>query len=381
MADHQLPAYIQNRAFSDFTDYASDGLGSAMPPHVSIQGNLFTLVDATGQEYQPMPTMDCVIVDRSNFACKMYYGGKAYVPGSDDPPVCWSTNGIGPSKEAAQPQARTCQECPNNVRGSATSKISGAAIKACRDEYHMAILPPSIPDMMFRYVLTPGSFENWQNYTAKFKNSNVRISMVVTRMGFQPKVNGVVTFESVSYVDEATNARVETALREKATDLLCGRLDTPKAITASPAQPQIASMITLPAGSTPEQVAKAFAGVRGATQQVQQPAPFEATASAAPFVPPSPAAAAPVATTSAVASPSDPAPAQRRRRRTAAEMAEAQPGPANGQAAPAAAQAAPQAPFPVPGQAAPAGNFGIAQGQPASSNPELSGMLDNFFKS
>lgn len=358
MTDHQLPAYLQNRSVTDFTDYASDGLGSAMPPHVSIQGNLFTLVDATGQEYQPMPTMDCVIVDRSNFACKMYYGGKAYVPGSDDPPVCWSTNGIGPSKEAAQPQARTCQECPNNVRGSATSKISGAAIKACRDEYHMAILLPSIPDMMFRYVLTPGSFENWQNYTAKFKNSNVRISMVVTRMAFQPKVNGVVTFESVAYVDETTNNRVETALREKATDVLCGRLDSPQ---------QVQPTIPLPVpGAAPQT----------GMQTIPQGSPQLQNPSATSMIPNTAAPAG----TAPTASPSDPAPAQRRRRRTAAEMAETQPGASNGQSAPAPA-AALQAPFPVPGQAAPAGNFGIAQGQPAAANPELSGMLDNFFKS
>jgi len=376
MTAHQLPAYLQNRQVADFTDYASDGLGSALPPHVSIQGNLFTLVDATGQEYQPMPTMDVVIVDRSNFACKMYYD-KPWVPGSDEPPVCWSTNGVGPSKDATIPQARTCQECQLNVRGSATSKISGAAIKACRDEYHMAILLPTIPDMMFRFVLTPGSFENWQNYTAKFKNSNVRISMVVTRMGFQPKVNGVVTFDSVSYVDEATNGRVEQALREKATDLLCGRLDSPKAIAAPVTlggQHQIAPNST---GQAP-----LLSTQPGSTMQVQQPDPFVPTSvqNAAPLGQQQP----PTARSAETASPSEPA--QRRRRRTAAEMQAAN-GTQTAQAASTAAQPAPQVPFPVPGATAlppgatgaPQASFGIAQGQPTASNPELSGLLDDFF--
>lgn len=421
MADHQLPAYLQNRQVRDFTDYAADGLGTVLPPHVSIQGNMFTLVDAAGQEYQPLATMEAVIVDRSNFACKMYYD-KPWVPGSDEPPVCWSTNGIGPSKDAPIPQSRSCGECQFNVRGSAISKISGASIKACRDEYHMALLLPSIPDMMFRYVLTPGSFENWQNYTAKFKNSNVKISMVVTQMSFQPKVNGVVMFNSLVYVDEATNRLVEQILREKKTDALVGRNDVPRTtMLAAPVQ-----QINGPYASAPNQAAGVGdfnqsmpapqIAMQQPAQQVQQPAPF---------VSPGAFGSAPIAASPSTNTPmplSNPAPVQpalptspseptlattpRRRRRTAAEMQAAQP---QGQSGPATTgtTAAPQAPFPHPGQAAPqtssqgtvgqAGGFpvsqqpgalpsqtdmgfGMAQGQPVGANPEVSAMLDDFFK-
>jgi hypothetical protein len=45
---------------------------------------------------------------------------------------------------------------------------------------------------------------------------------------------------------------------------------------------------------------------------------------------------------------------------------------------------APQAPFPHPGQVTQPiqtdMGFGIAQGAPASANPELATMLDDFFK-
>ena len=356
MTQHQLPAYLQNRQVADFTDYASDGLGTALPPHVSIQGNMFTLIDATGQEYQPMATMDVVIVDRSKITCKMYYD-KPWVPGSDEPPVCWSTNGVGPSRDAPIPQSPTCQECKFNVRGSAISKISGASIKACRDEYHMAILLPAIPNMMFRYVLTPGSFENWGNYTAQFKNSNVQISMVLTQMGFQPKVNGVVTFKSVAYIDEATDARVQQALLEKATDALVGRNDVPR-----------------PAGAI------------AAPAAMQQP--DSALQQLGPFVPSTPAPAAPLAAfPTPVAEPAAVAQqtateAPRRRRRTQAEMQAAN-GAASPQQPAPEVQLAPQAPFPHPGApaapAAPAGAFGIAPGTPAAADPGVSTMLDSFF--
>lgn len=54
------------------------------------------------------------------------------------------------------------------------------------------------------------------------------------------------------------------------------------------------------------------------------------------------------------------------------------------QQAPQQSQGAPQGQFPV--TQTPAGpqtdmGFGMAQGQPATANPELAGMLDNFFKS
>jgi hypothetical protein len=123
----------------------------------------------------------------------------------------------------------------------------------------------------------------------------------------------------------------------------------------------------------------------GSTMQVQQPAPFVPNQ-------PAPNAAWPgsqgqPAPTAATTSPSEPVPTGRRRRRTAAEMAQAAPQGANG----TAPTAAPQAPFPhpqgttafvanAPSEQAKQGSFGIAQGQPATANPELAGMLNNFFK-
>lgn len=356
MTDHQLPAYLQNRSVPDFTDYANDGIGGALPPHVSIQGNMFTLIDAAGQEFQPMSTMDCVIIDRSTVTCKMYFG-KPWTPGSEEPPMCWSTNGIGPSKDAVSPQARTCAECKHNERGSAVSAISGASIKACRDEFHLAILLPSMPTMMFRYVLTPGSFKNWQVYVGKFKNSNVKMSMVVTRMSFVPKVNGEVQFESVSYIDEATNNIVQKALLEKATDVLCGRLDQPRtAALPAPVQAQQSIPFTPPSSATASTTA------------------LLATNAPMPMANP----------TAQLASPSEGQPQQRRRRRTAAEMQAANGAPPAGQGPVPASQAAPQAPFPHAGGGQqtplPPNNFGIQQGQPAAANPELATMLDDFFK-
>jgi hypothetical protein len=233
-----LPAHLQNRENRHLAERGMSGLGGLMPPHISIQGNSFTLIDASGNEQSAGATLDCVIADVSDVNCKRYYD-KPWEPGSTEPPACFSANGVAPSREASKPQSRTCAECQWNVRGSAISKMSGAAIKACRDEKWLAVLIPTIPDMLFQLIVTPGSFDNWKSYLKKFENTGMGLDFVVTRLTFVPKVNGVIAFEAPGFVDAPTTARIDAALGEKKTDALVGRNDVPIAHGAitGPTQP------------------------------------------------------------------------------------------------------------------------------------------------
>lgn len=232
---NQLPAYLQQRQSRTVTERAASGLGASMPPHISIQGNSFTLIDAAGNEQNEGGMIDVCIADISDVNCKRYMDpNKPWMPDSKDPPLCWSANGVAPSKEAAVPQNAICATCTHNERGSAVSKISGASIKACRDEKWMALILPKYPTMLFRLVLTPGSFKNWKEFLAPFEKHGVEISDYVTRMQFEPKVNGVIQFLSgiganntAVYIDENTYKSREAALTGKATDILVGRNDTP----------------------------------------------------------------------------------------------------------------------------------------------------------
>lgn len=371
----QLPQHLQGRTSHNIAEKAAVGLGSVLPPHISIRGNTFTLVDAGGNEAAFGPTLDIVIVDSSEQPQKRYYDQK-WTPQSNDPPLCFSTNGIVPSREAVQQQARTCAECKWNERGSAISAISGAAIKACRDEKWLAVLLPTYPTMLFQLVITPGSFKNWQAYTKNFGNG-VDISDVITRVTFQAQVNGVLVFEILGYgqnnpqfISNDVLKVLETAWAEKKTDVLVGRSDVPIMLAAPQATVQISQGPVAPIG----------------TVQV-------------PFVPaPAPAAALqnPTAVSFALpaaTAPVDPQP-QRRRRRTAAEMQAAQ--APQGQhvttgipplQAPFAPQAQPTAI--APGQpgggpaftaSTPAGNganFGMQAG--TVPNPDLAKTLEGLF--
>ena len=334
MAQVNLPAHLANRQSRNLTGKAVAGLGSLLPPHISIQGNTFTLIDAAGNEQTAGATLDCVVVDVSDVNCKKYFG-KAWEPGSNDPPDCWSANGVAPSRDAVSPQARTCAECPHNVRGSKISAISGAAIKACRDEKWLALLLPSIPNMLFQLVLTPGSFDNWKAYNKKFEGNGMDLDFVITRLSFVAKTNGVLAFDAPGFVEPQITALVDAALAEKKTDVLVGRNDVPRDPALMPPQGQSAAPLSL------------------------APAPTAAS--------PSTGTAFGSAPNSPIATPAaSPSENGRRKRRNTAQAE-----------APAAAPQT-MAPF-RPQQEAPAGNgaFGMASG--VEPNAEIAGAINSVF--
>lgn len=367
---NQLPAHLQNRANRGIVDRASEGMGTVLPPHISIQGNSFTFIDAAGNELQPILTFDAAIIDISDRMCKRYYD-KPFDPNAStyEPPACWSGNGITPSREVATPQALECAQCPQNQRGSAVSRISGAAIKACRDEKWLAILVPQMPTVIFQLVLTPGSFTNFKAYVETVKNYGVDLGYAKTRFSFQPKTNGVLVFEMVDYVDAPTADVVELAIREQKTDAIVGRTDLPRQIAlAAPAAAPALAAPAAPSFLPPTAVTMAPSPV--------PPAAFPQTAPAAPAA--FPQAAQPAA------SPSEAAPARRRRRPAVEAAAPAAPSFAPAPAAPQAPfggnpAASARAPFPA-GNAAPAApgapQFGMAPGAPV--NPEMQAMLDQM---
>lgn len=347
-----LPAHLQGRQQRQLVDNALAGMSGAMPPHISIGNNRFTLVDAAGGK-RPIETLhlDCCIIDVADTLAKMYFEFD-YEPGADDPPTCWSPNAIAPSRESVKMQARTCAECPQNVRGSETSKISGKPIKACRDEKWLAVLIPGI-DLIFQFKITPGSFKAWKGYVERCKSQGVDMSLLITRIAFDTEggKTGVLTFAPFNWIDAPMADMRDKAWAGKATDALVGRGDAPLILTSA------ASLVVT---STAPQVTTPTAGF----QQMGTPPASAQTVAPAPD-----------------ASPSD----GRRKRRTKAEMDAAR-GSTNGQTQPAnpgfmpaatpppAQQNAPFRPDAPPAQQP---SFGIQQ--PSPLPPDAAAAIDSFF--
>jgi len=344
----QLPAHLQGRTNRQIAVTSSAVVGAALPPHISIRGNTFTLVDAAGNEYNAGPVLDVVIADSSGKPPpKRYYKDK-WTPDSNEPPTCWSSDGVTPDRSVPTPQSPTCGSCQLNARGSKISEISGAAIKACRDEIWLAILLPQYPTMLFQLVITPGSFQNWGLFTKYFEHG-VDISDVITRIGFQPQVSGVLTFEisgyaqnNPQYISNAILNVLQAAWNENKTDVLTGRGGL--ALESPQAQPQIEHQQPTPFVPT--------AALPAATPSfVPQGQPLAVTM---PLMQTAPA-------TATTASPS------RRRRNTQAPASQPN-GPQQAPFMPQNIQA------PTPQNPAP---FGIQQG--AQPNLDLQNTLDNLF--
>lgn len=266
-----LPAHLQKQILPRIDDDATEGIGSAMPPHISIRGNEFTLIDAAGDKtVVDTKHLDVAIIDMQKGMSKLYYG-KKWEPGSNEPPVCWSSNGVGPSREAIEPQAPTCQQCPNNVRGSATSALSGASIKACRDEKWLALLIDGYEDMIFQFRITPGSFKNWSAFSEKFKKQPFSMRDVITRLAFEKDKNGVITFMPVGWLTPQTTELRNKLVLSKATDGIVGRLDQP--IAALPAPTQQAAPVQQPiAHSSAETPVKPTRGRPKKSEAAPEPA-------------------------------------------------------------------------------------------------------------
>jgi hypothetical protein len=225
---NQLPAHLQARQKRDLVGAAIGGLNTGSPPHISIADNRFTLVDDAGNQ-KPMQTLhlDVCVIDANASVSKIFFDPRIpFEPGGDNsnPPLCWSDNGVGASAQASQPQNTSCQLCPQNAWGSATSKATGKPVKACNDVKKVAVVVAGI-DMVFLLRIPPASLKNWGKYCQTLAGHGVDLPDAVTRLEFESQ--GVLKFTPMGYVDEAVAAFSDKVMVAKGTDLLIGRNDRP----------------------------------------------------------------------------------------------------------------------------------------------------------
>lgn len=223
-----LPVHLANRQKRDLVGAAIGGLNTGSPPHISIAGNRFTLVDDAGNQ-KPMQTLylDVCVIDANASVSKIFFDPRVpFEPGGDNsnPPLCWSDNGVGASAQAAQPQNTSCQLCPQNAWGSATSKATGKPVKACNDVKKVAVVVAGI-EMVFLLRIPPASLKNWGKYCQTLAGHGVDLPDAITRLEFESQ--GVLKFTPMGYVDEASAAFSDKVMVSKGTDLLIGRNDRP----------------------------------------------------------------------------------------------------------------------------------------------------------
>ena len=243
----QLPAYLLNRQGRTAVDDFVGGIGSSVPAHLSITDNRFTLVDASGNE-KPVQTFHldvCVIGSNSNVSRVFYDPTKKFDPkGADNsPPLCFSDNGTGPSKQSSMPQAPTCAVCPHAEWGSAVSQMTGRGIPACQSGKKLAfIVPGDADEIVYMLKVPPASLKNLQKYVKTLAANAIggrpaEPPDVITRLEFESQ--GVLKFSPVSLVDEDTFNLTEQVYATDAIAQVTGRDDVaidPSRQLAAPVQ-------------------------------------------------------------------------------------------------------------------------------------------------
>jgi hypothetical protein len=187
------PSYLQEykekmASNSDLTTGVSDSF-----PVLSFKGKVWR-VKYQGEERiikdkdgEPTSHLIAVVVKGSPQVSKIYYEG-AFVEGSDEPPACYSIDGVKPDPGSAKPQAPACAGCKHNVFGSKITE-QGNKTKACADNRRVAVVPyPDIENKNFGGPLLlrvpPASLQNLRNYAQMLENGGANYNMLVTRIGF-----------------------------------------------------------------------------------------------------------------------------------------------------------------------------------------------------
>jgi hypothetical protein len=252
-----------------------------------------------------LPTIDVVLVQANPMPSKIHYD-KAFEEGTNEPPRCFSNDGIKPDVSVQNPINKICASCPNNVWGSRITD-NGKKSRLCSDARRMAVVfandlyENGNDCQKFLLRVPPASLNPLKDYAEKvLAPKGIPFFGIVTRIGFDVQAaHPQFVFKPARFLnDEEAEAIVALRGSEDIKRILAEAQEFPAAAAAdadavvdqagsaaAPASTPSAPATTAAAGTPP----KKAAAMRPATDEEAGIA--AATPAAAP--PPKKAAAAP----------------------------------------------------------------------------------------
>lgn len=187
--------------------------------------------------------LDVIIVDWLLEPSRKFYAGAYDKNVKAKLPDCWSNDGIKPEVSAKAPQAKTCMECPKNVKGSG----SNGQGKACRYERRLAVLVAGDSSGDVYQITVPGGslFSNnngnlygFEGYKKFLLANNAAPDTVVTSLIYDPETDTAkLWFKAASFLNAQQAAAVDVAQKDPTTDrylkLTAAAVDGAKAIAAA----------------------------------------------------------------------------------------------------------------------------------------------------
>jgi len=183
-----------NRRDDGFTNLVSASTQTSK--RISIRGGLFRLmVNGKEIEHTDQRHLEVVIVNVSPSVHRTFYAANYNATQKAPPPVCWSSDSTVPDSTVPEPQAKSCMDCPQNIKGSGPN-----GSKACRFSRRIAVVRATqdqnknwyVDDEVFQITLPSQSiFGNGttdkrplHEYAEYVKANNETLMSVVTRMAF-----------------------------------------------------------------------------------------------------------------------------------------------------------------------------------------------------
>ena len=194
---------------------------STTSKRISIKGGMFRLI-VNGQELDKSIErhLDVVLVNASTSVHRMFFKEEYKQGEKMPPPVCWTSDAKVPDENSTEPQSKTCESCPQNIKGSGPNNT-----KACRYSRRIAVVMANKLDGDIFQVTLPALsiFGNGDDqgrplheYTDFLKTHNECLGSVVTRMFFDPDSSAPkVRFRAIARLEDE---QFELIQKQGATD-------------------------------------------------------------------------------------------------------------------------------------------------------------------
>lgn len=194
---------------------------STTSKRISIKGGMFRLI-VNGQELDKSTErhLDVVLVNASTSVHRMFFKEEYKQGEKMPPPVCWTSDAKVPDENSTEPQSKTCESCPQNIKGSGPNNT-----KACRYSRRIAVVMANKLDGDIFQVTLPALsiFGNGDDqgrplheYTDFLKTHNECLGSVVTRMFFDPDSSAPkVRFRAIARLEDE---QFELIQKQGATD-------------------------------------------------------------------------------------------------------------------------------------------------------------------
>lgn len=285
-----LPAHLRRGELSGLTKSL---MGGGNSKRISIDNNVFTMmVSGKSVAVNEDRAMNIIIVRAAEANARTFYGGQ-YEKGVKSRPVCWSDDSVKPHEKVKNPQNKTCNGCPQDVKGSGQGDS-----KACRYSRRLAVLLASDIDgdiyamninASSLFAQGEGRKMGLQQYARFLGGHGIEVSAVVTEMRFDTSANMKLVFSAVRPLEEAEWQKVMARVNDPAAiDAVTMTVSDIDGVAESPAPAPAPAPVFIQPKAAPAEAPAAPAPARKkkepevAVEEVTEPVVRETTKTAAP---------------------------------------------------------------------------------------------------